>query len=376
MNHDLDLVLSDCLSRLQAGASVDDCLADYPALAAALRPDLELAAAIQVLPAPQPRPDAVQANRERMMAAVARRQQTAPVAAVLPIPVSEPLLSRYTRRISALFKGQKEGKGMVFAMKFATAAIVAMMSLGAMSMGAAAVASTNSLPGDALYPVKRAIEDVQLTLTPGEGARQQFQIELEVRRRYEVQAVLQQQRRVEVQFWGTIESFDAAQWVVDGFTVLVDGQTRIVGEPEIGLKVHVLGITQEDGSIQASQLTVKNGSPAQQGPGWATPGPHGTGTPQGTQTKKQQGPQATPGPQGTQTQKQQGPQGTPGPQGTQTQQRDQDRECTSTPIQQRDRDRDGTPQATPNPQGTQAQPGAGQQNQGTPQSGGSGGGGH
>ena len=316
MNPDLDPALDDCLAMLHTGASVDECLVVYPAQAAALRPLLELASAVHGLPAPQARPAAVQTNRARMMAAVAARQPSVNRAAVLP--VSGSLLARYTGRIKALLPGkstgQREGKNMVFVLRFATAAITAVMAFTTVSAGGAALASANSLPGDALYPVKRTVEDVQLFFTLGETAQEQFRLELEIRRRNEVQAVVLERRQVEVQFWGPLTAFTANQWVVDGLAVLVDGQTQIIGEPVEGATVHVLAVTQADGSILAQQLMVRPESPGRHGPG-ASATPPGTGvpqrTPQGTGTTTCT-PQRTPNPTGTPQSGPGTPQGGPG----------------------------------------------------------------
>jgi hypothetical protein len=59
----------------------------------------------------------------------------------------------------------------------ATACVVTMLGLGGMTS-----ASASSLPGDALYPVKRATEQVQLTFTRGLADRGAFQLELAERR--------------------------------------------------------------------------------------------------------------------------------------------------------------------------------------------------
>jgi hypothetical protein len=66
--------LDASLDRLAAGASISQCLHDYPEHARALRPLLEAAAALREAPSPEARPEAVSAGYLRMMAAVQTRQ--------------------------------------------------------------------------------------------------------------------------------------------------------------------------------------------------------------------------------------------------------------------------------------------------------------
>lgn len=66
--------LDASLDRLAAGASVSQCLYDYPEHARELRPLLEAALALLKAPCPEARPEAVSAGHLRMMAAVRTRQ--------------------------------------------------------------------------------------------------------------------------------------------------------------------------------------------------------------------------------------------------------------------------------------------------------------
>src|SRR5450756_215383 len=63
--------------------------------------------------------------------------------------------------------------------------LLLMLVVGANLVWVASAAAT--LPGDSLYPVKRALENTRLALTPGEQAREQFEEQLAARRRNEVQ---------------------------------------------------------------------------------------------------------------------------------------------------------------------------------------------
>jgi hypothetical protein len=63
MSRRFETVLDECLDRVQAGASIEACLARYPEHAETLRPLLRLAAAVRAVPPPRPNPSAVQASR-------------------------------------------------------------------------------------------------------------------------------------------------------------------------------------------------------------------------------------------------------------------------------------------------------------------------
>ena len=67
MNVLFDDILEDCLARIQAGASLADCLRIYPDQAAELSPLLETFLALQTVPIPLPRSEAVDAGRRRML---------------------------------------------------------------------------------------------------------------------------------------------------------------------------------------------------------------------------------------------------------------------------------------------------------------------
>ena len=73
-----DDILDQCLSRLQAGASIDDCVAPYPEHADELRAQLSLAQTLQsARPHVQPEPAAQARGRTLVLSAVAERRESA-----------------------------------------------------------------------------------------------------------------------------------------------------------------------------------------------------------------------------------------------------------------------------------------------------------
>jgi len=163
-------ILEDCLQRLRSGQSSEDCLADYPDHAEQLRPLLHVAAHIKTAPTPQPRLQAVQQGRKRMLAAAS--SNLGDISSMQA--VSTGAFSRYTVRIFTSLKEFYFGKeihGMKLALRFAIDFAVLLVIGGVLAVNA----SASSLPGDPLYGVKRTWEDVRLTLTLNDPARQQLQ---------------------------------------------------------------------------------------------------------------------------------------------------------------------------------------------------------
>ncbi len=100
MKHDVDIVLDECLTLLQSGqATLDECLARYPDLAADLRPLLEMAIEVRRVPLPASSPAAFAAGKYRMLQALAEKKRRQPVS---PSP-----FSRYAGWMETLF-GRKE----------------------------------------------------------------------------------------------------------------------------------------------------------------------------------------------------------------------------------------------------------------------------
>ncbi|WP_322489831.1 DUF5667 domain-containing protein [Chloroflexus sp.] len=108
------------------------------------------------------------------------------------------------------------------------------------------------MPGEPLYPIKRSIEQVQLTLS---GNSEQLKTSFAARRRYEVTALLAQSRAAEVEFHGTLELMSAERWQVSSILVMISDTTRIQGQPALGAVLIVHGRTTND-TVQAEVIIV------------------------------------------------------------------------------------------------------------------------
>ncbi len=149
----IDLILDECLNDIRAGrATLAECLAKYPDQAEELAPLLELGSALTQVSDVLPSPAFQQATRARL----------------LQLP-QQPVQRERPRPFFTLFAMPP--------MRIAAAALVVLIALVGFTSGAVA-ASSDSLPGSILYPVKRAAEQVQLVLAtdPASQANVHLQI--------------------------------------------------------------------------------------------------------------------------------------------------------------------------------------------------------
>ncbi|MGD1992788.1 MAG: DUF5667 domain-containing protein [Anaerolineae bacterium] len=168
-------VLERCLQDLERTGDFEAVVDRYPDQAEELRSLMEIALATERHYADVPVPPGdLAAGRERMLAQAARERERVP-----PVPVPA------TRR--------ERGKKMRFA--FATrligimlAVVVGLSAIG----GGAALAAEDSLPGDALYPIKLAVEDVRMGLASDPEAQVALALQLADERTEEIEALIAQ----------------------------------------------------------------------------------------------------------------------------------------------------------------------------------------
>jgi hypothetical protein len=245
MTHaDFDSILDDCLARMAAGETVDACLREYPRQAAALRPLLDVAVRLRVLPSLQPRADAVRAGQQRMLAAL-REQRLARDGSISP-------LSRNKEQVRAFFI-PKEGMQTRHVLRFAAAMVLVLL----VGTNLAVVSSAGTIPGDPLYGLKRTWEEARLTLTIRERDREQFQQQLVERRQEEVHEMVQQGREGTLDLYGVLEGLGDGRWFVDGLTLVISEQTVIEGELEPGAGVWVRAKVRSDGALGALRVRVR-----------------------------------------------------------------------------------------------------------------------
>ena len=158
MAEEFEHILDECIDRLLRGESLEQCLRRYPEQAAELEPLLRVALAAREASSVEPRPE----FRER---------------------------ARYQIR-SVLHAGEKKRQPrrlpvLGWLPRWATAVVAAFLVF-LVAGGGTVAASSNSLPGETLYSVKLAVENVQEALTFSEIGKARLYVKLASRRADEI----------------------------------------------------------------------------------------------------------------------------------------------------------------------------------------------
>ncbi len=226
MNNVPEAVLQECLDYMEQGESVDAIIARFPEVGAELRPFLETAVQLAAL-APQPSLAAKQQSQKMFLAH----------AASLKVPPIRPSTWYRVRQILLPLAS--------------LALLLILFSTAAVSVSASAI------PGDALYPVKRLVENVRLNRTDDPTAAADLLAEFDQERIREVQTLLRTGRSAEVTFDGLVEMIQPEEWTVAKIDVALVDETQLVGRPKVGDLVRVNGRT-DRGTITAITIELLN----------------------------------------------------------------------------------------------------------------------
>jgi hypothetical protein len=219
MNDELFRAFDECLSALEAGATLESALARYPHLAAELRPMLQAA-------------------------------QAARPTEILRVPQHSEATSR--QRFLARARELKQKRPGLLAWWPTLAMRLVLVAIGVLLGGWGTInASASTLPGELLYNVKRAAEQAQLALT-APTQRASLQAEFNARRIAEIQTLLIVRREAEVEFTGVIAQTNGAEWVIARLPIRVPAtlQTGLT----VGDEVAVRARTQAEGTLLAVSL--------------------------------------------------------------------------------------------------------------------------
>jgi hypothetical protein len=222
-------VLEVCLQELENGADLETVLFRHPDLADELRPILETAVKARSHPVSGPSAEVVRRNRARVLqhAAQLREGQAQSSRRLWTVPLRRMLVSLAV--IVALFVS---GTGLV-------------------------QASSTTIPGDNLYPVKRTWEDIRLLFTFDAQLRESLEIEHENERHEELYELFAEGRSAKVDFAGTVTRQTGNLWVVSKVPVVISPRTELRdGQVQVGDAIRVRGFTQVDGSVLAERVDI------------------------------------------------------------------------------------------------------------------------
>jgi len=219
-------ILQTCLTRIDAGASVDECFAAYPQQRDTLEAPLAAAAQIRTLPRPA-LPAATQAALEaRMLAIAAQRRAAATPAAP---PSAQPFIPPRPTTLgpAALLAGLLRTLGYRGPLarpwlRLASAVIALVLAL---ALGTGALAAARA--------IVRAITGSRNIPTNTLPAATPFSLD------------------------GPIEQIAPDGWVVNGIAVALAPQTTVEGTPVVGAIAHVDGDVQADALLLARHITIE-----------------------------------------------------------------------------------------------------------------------
>lgn len=168
MNRSFDDILDACLDRItQKGDSIEQCLESYPEQAGTLEPLLRAALSVRNVSSIEPRTEFQRMAKARLLSAVAAKKE------------------KEGRRRLPLWGWQRRWA-------VALAVVLALVMMG----GGTVAASTNSLPGELLYPVKTTTERVQAFFTFGKEAKANLYMRFAERRIVEIEALAERERNI------------------------------------------------------------------------------------------------------------------------------------------------------------------------------------
>lgn len=216
-------VLEACLQEVESGAEIESVLKRYPELADELRPVLLAAMNAKQMAVPAPSPEVVRRNRARLL------------------QHAEQMRAEQSRTFLSLPRRWAVSIALFLIFLFSGTGIVR--------------ASSNSLPGDSLYSVKRSWESFVLFFTFDETERESLEIEHENERLAELRQVFATGRTARVDFAGIVTRENGDGWWISNFLVIVSDQTVLPNQPiQIGNAVRVHGLTRGDGIVIAERL--------------------------------------------------------------------------------------------------------------------------
>jgi len=116
-------------------------------------------------------------------------------------------------------------------------------------------ASSTTLPGDNLYPVKRTWEDVLLLFTFDATKREELEFEHENERLDELHELFAEGRSATVDFAGYVTRQNGTEWRVSGITVIILSETHLPDQPVgINAAIRVKGQAHSDMSVLAEKV--------------------------------------------------------------------------------------------------------------------------
>jgi hypothetical protein len=246
-------LLDKCIEMILVGASPDDCIKRYPDLPQEVLINLKIASEMFQLGEFTVPADMMSESRKNLLEQAARYRET-----------NEQ-------------KSQSQGKYPWFthllrgieikpSLKLMAGRVIVVLGLTALliifSRGLV-ITSAKSLPGDSLYPIKRAVEDIRVYLTANQTNKQVYEEDYNLERVGEVIKLLELNRVQQISFEGIVEGMTSTQWNVSGIPVNIHSDTTlpsglgVEGKFVFGMTVEVEGYTNGMGAVDAKEIHLR-----------------------------------------------------------------------------------------------------------------------
>jgi hypothetical protein len=220
--------LDDCLEAMARGASADNAVKRFPKLAHELRPLLEASLMAKDVARIHVPLDVRRRGRSHLLQQVRAINESS-------VPAR--------RRMIPFFPRVALTSGLVAALVLTSTGLVS--------------ASSSSLPGQQLYPVKRTWESVRLLFAFSPEQRDLIESNYEQERLNETHDLLGQRLTAPITFSGVLAKQTDGKWLISGIPVSVNSTTSL---PTLriadGAPVSVTGVTRADGVVEAQQIQV------------------------------------------------------------------------------------------------------------------------
>ncbi len=240
MMDSFESILDESISALQAGVPIEEILTEVPDYATELRPLLYAATLLA-----DPNPELVPEERKSAL----RTEYMKQLAELPALP--SPTFSEKSQAIFRIVRKRLTRKAILNDLITVTITIILTLSMVALTLNYLAI---GTIPGDFLYGVKRISENVQLSFSFSEDRRIELEEKFNQRRLTEIQQLLEQNRAAVIQFRGVLETKGENLWIVEGLTVFLPNDIRIIEDIQEGDTVEVIGLLRTNNLLVADTI--------------------------------------------------------------------------------------------------------------------------
>ncbi len=245
--------LEKCIERVNAGMPVEECLNQTTDLTPEMIEILKHTSGLIRLGENQVSAEQMKRSLTRLLSQAEKLSAEESASTPERQPVSLGM------RIGELIRGGVLLRPVISRM----ALVLGITALLLLLSGGLVITSAKSLPGDSLYPVKLAVEDITVYLVPSREIRLEYEVNYSQQRVDEVNQLIALHRTQQISFEGMLDEKSLTDWTVSGVPVTIKADTTFVGgligtEPFVsGSVVEVEGVTNTQGGVTANEIHLR-----------------------------------------------------------------------------------------------------------------------